>query len=102
MGIGIGAMEIFGSYLGKEKRLSGEAISVMILDTLVALTAGFIIIPACFSFGVEPGAGPSLLFITLPNLFNQMPFGRLWGTLFFTLQTFDFGSAQTGRRFIFI
>lgn len=88
LSLGIGAMEIFGSYLGKEKRLSGEAISVMILDTLVALTAGFIIIPACFSFGVEPGAGPSLLFITLPNLFNQMPFGRLWGTLFFIFMSF--------------
>ena len=88
LSLGIGAMEIFGSYLDKKKRLAGEAVNVMILDTLVALTAGFIIIPACFAFGVEPGSGPSLLFITLPNLFNQMPAGRLWGTLFFIFMSF--------------
>ena len=74
LSLGIGAMEIFGSYLTKEKRLGGEAISVMVLDTFVALMAGFIIIPACFAFGVQPDSGPSLLFITLPNLFNQMAF----------------------------
>lgn len=88
LSLGIGAMEIFGSYLGREKRLSGEAISVMVLDTLVALTAGFIIIPACFSFGVQPDSGPSLLFITLPNLFNQMSAGRIWGALFFVFMSF--------------
>lgn len=88
LSLGIGAMEIFGSYLGKEKRLGGEAISVMVLDTFVALTAGFIIIPACFAFGVQPDSGPSLLFITLPNLFNQMAGGRIWGSLFFVFMSF--------------
>lgn len=88
LSLGIGAMEIFGSYLTKEKRLGGEAISVMVLDTFVALMAGFIIIPACFSFGVQPDSGPSLLFITLPNLFNNMKGGRLWGTLFFIFMSF--------------
>lgn len=88
LSLGIGAMEIFGSYLNKKKRLGGEAVSVMVLDTVVALSAGFIIIPACFAFGVEPGAGPSLLFITLPNLFNQMAGGRVWGTLFFIFMSF--------------
>lgn len=88
LSLGIGAMEIFGSYLDKKKRLSGEAVSVMVLDTFVALMAGFIIIPACFAFGVEPGSGPSLLFITLPNVFNQMAGGRIWGTLFFIFMSF--------------
>lgn len=88
LSLGIGAMEIFGSYLGKEKKLGGEAISVMVLDTIVALTAGFIIIPACFSFGVQPDSGPSLLFITLPNLFNQMAGGRIWGSMFFIFMSF--------------
>lgn len=88
LSIGIGAMEIFGSYLDKKKRITGEAINIILLDTFVALTAGFIIIPACFSFGVEPGAGPSLLFITLPNLFNDMAGGRIWGTMFFIFMSF--------------
>ena len=88
LSIGIGAMEIFGSYLGKKKRITGEAINIILLDTFVALIAGFIIIPACFSFGVEPGAGPSLLFITLPNLFNNMAGGRVWGTMFFIFMSF--------------
>ncbi len=88
LSLGIGAMEIFGSYLGKQKRLGGEAINVMVLDTFVALTAGFIIIPACFAFGVQPDSGPSLLFITLPNLFNQMAGGRIWGTMFFVFMSF--------------
>lgn len=88
LSLGIGAMEIFGSYLTKEKRLGGEAISVMVLDTFVALMAGFIIIPACFAFGVQPDSGPSLLFITLPNLFNQMAGGRIWGTMFFIFMSF--------------
>lgn len=88
LSIGIGAMEIFGSYLDKKKRITGEAVNIICLDTLVALTAGFIIIPACFSFGVEPGAGPSLLFITLPNLFNNMAGGRIWGTMFFIFMSF--------------
>lgn len=88
LSLGIGAMEIFGSYLDKKKRLGGEAVSVMVLDTFVALMAGFIIIPACFAFGVKPDSGPSLLFITLPNVFNQMPGGRIWGTLFFIFMSF--------------
>ena len=88
LSLGIGAMEIFGSYLDKKKRITGEAINIICLDTLVALMAGFIIIPACFSFGVQPDSGPSLLFITLPNLFNNMKGGRLWGTLFFIFMSF--------------
>lgn len=88
LSIGMGAMEIFGSYLSKERRLAGEALSVTLLDTFVALMAGIIIIPSCFAYGVEPDAGPSLLFITLPNVFNHMPSGRLWGTCFFIFMTF--------------
>ena len=88
LSLGIGAMEIFGSYLDRKKRLTGEAVSIVLLDTFVALMAGFIIIPSCFSFGVQPDSGPSLLFITLPNLFNNMPGGRIWGTLFFVFMSF--------------
>ena len=88
LSLGIGAMEIFGSYLDKKKRITGEAVNIVLLDTLVALMAGFIIIPACFSFGVQPDSGPSLLFITLPNLFNSMKGGRIWGTLFFVFMSF--------------
>ena len=83
LSIGCGAMAIFGSYLGRERSLTGEAVNVIVLDTFVALMAGFIIIPACFAYGIEPGAGPSLIFITLPNVFNQMAGGRIWGSLFF-------------------
>lgn len=88
LSIGIGSMAIFGSYLDKSRSLTGEAISIGLLDTFVALMAGLIIIPACFSFGIEPGSGPSLIFITLPNIFNQMPGGRIWGTLFFLFLSF--------------
>ncbi|MDO5415783.1 MAG: sodium-dependent transporter [Lachnospiraceae bacterium] len=88
LSIGIGAMLIFGSYQTKEQSLTGEALSITVLDTFVALMAGFIIIPACFSFGIEPGAGPSLVFITLPNIFAQMSGGRFWGALFFLFLTF--------------
>lgn len=88
LSIGIGAMLIFGSYMDKERRLAGEAVNITALDTFVALMAGFIIIPACFSFGIEPGAGPSLIFITIPNIFAQMPGGRLWSALFFLFMTF--------------
>lgn len=88
LSIGIGAMLIFGSYMDKERRLAGEAVNITALDTFVALMAGFIIIPSCFSFGIEPGAGPSLIFITIPNIFAQMPGGRLWGALFFLFMTF--------------
>ena len=85
---GIGAMAIFGSYLDKDRSLSGEAVSIICIDTFVALMAGMIIIPACFAYGVSPNAGPSLLFITLPTVFNQMPFGQVWGTLFFLFMSF--------------
>lgn len=82
LSVGMGSMEIFGSYLGKERKLTGEAINVLVLDTLIAFVAGIIVIPACISFGIRPDAGPSLLFITLPNVFNHMPSGTLWGMLF--------------------
>lgn len=88
LSVGIGSMEIFGSYLSKERTIAGEAKNVIVLDTFVALMAGFIIIPACFAYGVEPDAGPSLLFITLPNVFNQMVGGRIWGTAFFVFMSF--------------
>lgn len=88
LSIGIGAMLIFGSYLDKSRSLAGEAVSITVLDTMVALTAGFIIIPACFAFGIQPDAGPSLVFITLPNIFAQMAGGRLWGGLFFLFLSF--------------
>ncbi len=88
LSIGIGAMEIFGSYLKKDRTITGEAKNIVILDTFVALMAGFIIIPACFAYNVEPDAGPSLLFITLPNVFNHMGGGRIWGTCFFVFMSF--------------
>lgn len=88
LSIGIGALAIFGSYIGKDRSLTGEAVSVTLLDTLVAFMAGLIIFPACFAYDVEPTAGPSLIFITLPNVFNHMAGGRLWGTLFFLFMTF--------------
>lgn len=88
LSLGIGAMAIFGSYLGKEHSLLGEALNVACLDTFVAVTAGLIIFPACFAFGVNPDSGPSLLFITLPNVFISMQGGRIWGTLFFIFMTF--------------
>ena len=88
LSVGIGSMEIFGSYLSKDRTIAGEAKNVIVLDTFVALMAGFIIIPACFSYGVQPDAGPSLLFITLPNVFNQMAGGRIWGTAFFIFMSF--------------
>lgn len=88
LSLGIGAMAIFGSYLHKDRSLTGEAMNIGILDTFVALMAGLIIIPACFAFGIEPGAGPSLIFITLPQIFNQMAGGRIWGFLFFLFLSF--------------
>lgn len=88
LSIGIGCMEIFGSYLSKERKLTGESVNIVILDTAIALTAGLIIIPACVSFGVPLDSGPSLLFISLPNVFNDMRGGRIWGTLFFVFLTF--------------
>lgn len=88
LSIGIGALAIFGSYIGKEKRLAGEAVSVLFLDTLVAFMAGLIIFPACFAYGIEPDAGPSLIFITLPNVFVHMAGGEIWGALFFLFMSF--------------
>ena len=88
LSIGIGAMLIFGSYLGRDRRLTGESVHITVLDTIVALTAGFIVIPACFAYGIEPDAGPSLVFITLPNIFAQMKGGFLWNALFFLFLTF--------------
>ena len=88
LSLGIGAMAIFGSYLGKDRALLGEAINIGVLDTFVAFTAGLIIFPAGFAYGIEPDAGPDLIFITLPNIFNHMPLGRVWGSLFFVFMSF--------------
>lgn len=88
LSVGQGSMEIFGSYLSRERKITGEALNVTLLDTLIALVAGIIIIPACFAFGVQPDAGPALLFQTLPNVFHHMPGGRVWGTLFFVFMSF--------------
>lgn len=88
LSIGIGSLAIFGSYIGKERSLTGEAVSVLTMDTLVAVISGLIVFPACFAFGVNPGSGPGLVFVTLPNIFNEMPGGRLWGALFFVFLSF--------------
>ncbi len=87
LGLGIGSMCIFGSYLGREYTITQESLWIVCLDTFVALMSGFIIFPACFAFGVEPGAGPGLIFITLPNVFNSMSGGHFWGTLFFVFMS---------------
>lgn len=86
--VGVGSMSIFGSYVDKRFALTGEGIRIAGLDTIVAIMAGLIIFPACFAFGVEPGSGPGLVFITLPSVFNQMPFGNIWGALFFIFMSF--------------
>lgn len=88
LSLGIGAMAIWGSYIGKERALLGEAVNVGILDTFVAFVSGLIIFPACFAYGVSPDSGPGLIFVTLPNIFNHMPAGRLWGSLFFIFMFF--------------
>ena len=88
LSLGIGSMLIFGSYMGRDRSLLGESVTIGVLDTFVALVAGLIIFPACFSFGVSPDSGPSLIFITLPKIFNSMAGGRLWGSLFFLFMTF--------------
>lgn len=88
LSLGIGAMAIFGSYIDKEHTLLSESVNIAILDTFVAIVAGLIIFPACFSFGINPDSGPSLIFITLPNVFNEMSGGRIWGTLFFIFMAF--------------
>ena len=88
LSLGISAMAIFGSYIGKSRALTGEALNIAVLDTAVALLAGLIIFPACFAFGVDPGEGPGLVFVTLPSVFRQMWGGRLWGSLFFLFMSF--------------
>ena len=88
LSLGIGAMEIFGSYMARKNTLFSESIHICALDTLVAISAGLIIFPACFSYGVSPDAGPQLIFITLPNVFSSMAGGQIWGTLFFLFMTF--------------
>lgn len=88
LSLGIGSMLIFGSYIGKERSLTGESVNILLLDTFVALMAGLIIFPACFAFGQDPGEGPGLVFVILPNIFNSMVAGRFWGTLFFLFLSF--------------
>lgn len=88
LSLGIGSMAIFGSYIGKEHALLKESVNIAVLDTCVAVVAGLIIFPACFSFGINPDSGPSLIFVTLPNVFNSMAGGRVWGTLFFVFMSF--------------
>ena len=88
LSLGIGAMAIFGSYIGKEHALMGEAVRVSLLDTMVALCSGLIIFPACFAYGVDVNSGPALIFMTLPNVFNHIALGRFWGSLFFLFLTF--------------
>lgn len=95
LSLGIGAIAIFGSYIGKEHRLTGEAINVTVLDTFVAFVSGLIIFPAAFAFNVHPDSGPNLIFITLPNVFNAMPGGRIWGSLFFVFMSFAAMSTVT-------
>ena len=88
LSLGIAAMEIFGSYIGGERSLTGEAVSVTVLNTVVAILAGLIIFPACFAYGVTPDSGPSLVFVTLPAVFAEMPLGNIWGALFFVFMSF--------------
>ncbi len=88
LSLGIGSMAIFGSYIGRRHQLFGEALNVAALDTSAAIMAGLIVIPACFAFGIEPAQGPGLVYVTLPNVFNSMPLGRLWGSLFFAFMGF--------------
>ena len=96
LSLGMGGMEIFGSYIGKERSLVGEALVVAGLDTFVAIVAGFIVIPACFAFGISPDSGPSLIFLTLPSIFANMSMGRLWGSLFFLFLYFAALSTMIG------
>lgn len=88
LSIGMGSMAIFGSYIGKDRSLLGESVNVALLDTFVAVASGLIIFPACSAYGVDVTSGPKLLFITLPNIFNNIPLGRLWGSLFFVFLSF--------------
>lgn len=88
LSIGMGGMAIFGSYIDKKRSLNGESLNIMLLDTFVAIMAGLIIFPACMSFGVDAGSGPGLVFVTLPNIFNSMSNGQIWGSLFFVFMNF--------------
>ena len=88
LSLGMGGMAIFGSYIGKDRSLLGESVNVALLDTFVAVASGLIIFPACSAYGVDVTSGPKLLFITLPNIFNNIPLGRLWGSLFFVFMSF--------------
>ncbi len=88
LSLGIGSIAVFGSYIDRAHTLAGEALRIGVLDTFVAFMAGLIIFPACFAFGVSPGQGPALIFVTLPNIFNAMPLGRVWGALFFIFLSF--------------
>jgi NSS family neurotransmitter:Na+ symporter len=88
LSIGAGGMAIFGSYIGKERRLTGESINVVALDTTIALLTGLVIFPAAFAFGIAADSGPGLIFVTLPNIFNQMAGGQIWGTFFFVFLSF--------------
>lgn len=88
LSVGIGSMAIFGSYQTTERSLLGEAAYITVLDTFVAIVSGLIIFPACFAYGVSPGQGPSLIFVTLPNVFEAMPYGNVWGSLFFVFMSF--------------
>lgn len=88
LSLGIGSMAIFGSYIDKKRTLLGESVNIAILDTFVAIVSGLIIFPTCFAFGISPDNGPSLIFITLPNVFNHMAAGKIWGALFFLFMTF--------------
>ena len=95
LSVGQGSMEIFASYMSRNNTLGGEAVRITALDTFVALMAGLIIFPACSAFGVEPSEGPSLIFVTLPNVFINMSFGQFWGSLFFVFMTFASFSTVT-------
>lgn len=96
LSLGMGSMEIFGSYIKKERSLAGEAMLVACLDTFVAIVAGLITFPACFAYGVAPDSGPSLIFLTLPNVFTALPLGRVWGSLFFLFMYFAALSTMVG------
>ena len=96
LSLGMGGMLIFGSYIGKEHSLAGEAVVVAALDTFVAIVAGLITIPACFTYGIAPDSGPSLIFLTLPSVFANLPGGRFWGSLFFLFLYFAALSTMIG------